>query len=261
MTETPTDETTYTFDPYVALRVREAMLTDTMKARMACANRVRSGGVDPAEYEGQMKALEGAEEAMRKALVQVYRSHVAEPIQAWVKDEKGIGEHLVARLLGNIGHPRIARPFHWEANPDFKEDKASSEDNPKRLLVPDEPYLRSVGQLWSYCGVGDPDRKRRKGMDAEDALKLGRPAAKTVTWLLASSVMKQSNTTYRPIYDAARSQYEDREEWTKGHRHAAALRRVSKAILKDLWIVSGEDTAALLEFAGQPTPGGIKAAA
>ena len=108
---------------------------------------------------------------------------------------------------------------------------------------------RSVSQLWSYCGHGDPARKRRAGMTAEEAAAMGNPQAKMLTRLLAECCMKQNGGTdkngkarlpspYRAVYDEARMDYEARD-WTDGHRHNAALRKTGKAILKDLWLAAG----------------------
>ena len=43
---------------------------------------------------------------------------------------------------------------------------------------------------------------------------------------------------YRVVYDMAAIKYEDREGWTKGHKRNAALRKVGKEILKDIWLVA-----------------------
>jgi hypothetical protein len=111
------------------------------------------------------------------------------------------------------------------------------------VLVADPPFERSVSQLWSYCGHGDPTRRRRKGMTADDAAAMGNPALKTAVWQIAVACTKQVGTArsrrspYRDVYDVARLTYADRD-WTDAHRHAAALRKVGKEILRDLWKVA-----------------------
>jgi hypothetical protein len=251
----------------------------------------------------------------------------APEVVAWLKTDAtvGIGEHLLARLLGTIGHPVLAQPHHWEG------------EGADRVLVDDEPFKRNVAKLWAYCGVGDPARKRRVGMTAEDATALGNPRAKMLVRLIAEGCIKQVGSTkvgpeslaesstdvegvesiprstsvdqatdaldvlntfpgeaamgtqpipssplpgnlsagvvtslpksiefaptpaepiddaqmvaesrrssrrrspYRDVYDQARTLYATRDGWSLMHQHNAALRKVSKEVLKDLWLVS-----------------------
>lgn len=212
---------------FTALRIFAEMFEDVQKARIACSNRAERGLVDPALYQPQLDALDLAEKAMGKAMRAEYRRSVPESIRQWQKNTVGIGEHLLARLLGTIGHPVHATPHHWEGT------------GATRTLIADPPYDRTVAQLWSYCGHGDATRKRKVGMTWEEGARLGNPRAKTILRLLAEACMKQSTSPYRPIYEKARLEYETREDWTKGHQHAAALRLLGKEILRDLWTVSG----------------------
>jgi len=103
-------------------------------------------------------------------------------------------------------------------------------------------------------------------MDVSDAMALGNPQSKMFTYLLAESCMKMNGSVnkngvqrglspFRAIYDEAKAKYEitrpdpekgekeSAERWSKGHRHAAALRITGKAILKELWIASKADLA------------------
>lgn len=205
------------------LRVHAEMFEDIVKTRIACANRVERGGVDAHLYKDQLDALEWAEKTMRKGLVKWYLQIVPPEIRDWQKNAIGIGDHLTARLLGVIGHPIHATPYHWEGVGE------------NRVLVADEPYDRTVAQLWSYCGHGDPERKRRKGQSPEEAAASGNPRAKMLVHLMAECAMKQRRSPYRPVYDEARERYASREGWSDLRRHNAALRAVGKAILRDLW--------------------------
>lgn len=214
---------------FTALRIFAEMFEDVQKARIACSNRAERGLVDPALYQPQLDALELAENAMGKAMRAEYRRSVPAPIRQWQKNTIGIGEHLLARLLGTIGHPVYATPHHWEGT------------GTTRVLIADPPYDRTVAQLWSYCGHGDATRKRKVGMSWEEGAQLGNPRAKMILHLLAESCMKHTTSPYRPIYEKARLEYETREGWTKGHQHAAALRLLGKEILRDLWTVGGID--------------------
>jgi len=211
---------------WLELRVWAEMFEDAQKARIAATNRAERGGVAPDPYVAQLEHLAHAEHQLALAMRRHYRKVVPEQIVTWQKETPGIGEHLLARLLGVIGHPVHTRLHRWEG------------EGKERVLVDLGPMDRRVSDLWSYCGYGDPNRKRKKGMSAEDAAGLGSPRAKTIVHLLAEACMKQRTSPYRAVYDDGREKYEARD-WTDGHRHAAALRLTGKEMLKDLWRVAG----------------------
>lgn len=262
------------------LRFWAESFEDAQRARISCANRMERGGVPPDLFVAQLDALNAAEHQIKLGLVRSYRRVVPTDIQAWAKSQFGIGKtspHMLARLLGSLGHPRVATPYHWEG------------DGKARVLIPDPPFERTVRQLWSYCGHGDPERKKRKGMTADEAFTLGSPRCKMLVHLLAVATMKcrvepealsgakddpadptsvaepnggsadaprrdaappcsadqpigessaalpAADRRYRAVYDQARAAYMEREDWSDGHRHNAALRLVGKRILVDLW--------------------------
>lgn len=213
-------------DGWKELRIWAEMFEDAQKARIACTNRAERSGLDPTVYTPQLDAMKAAEHAVKLAMVRHYRRVVAGPIREWQQATPGIGEHLLARLLGVIGHPVHAEPHHWEG------------EGANRVLISDPPFDRNIAKLWAYCGHGDPTRKKAKGMTAEQAFSLGNPRAKMVVHLLSEACMKQRTSPYRIVYDHARNTYADREGWTPGHQHAAALRKVGKEVLRDLWIVA-----------------------
>ena len=232
----PSDQTLYDI-----LRFSAEYFYDIQKSRIATGNKisagVRLGVVDPTLFAHHMDAYNHNEVDASKVMRKAFRQAVPH-LSAWQKEQPGIGEHLLARLIGVIGEPSWAFPHHWEG------------EGANRKLIEDAPYRRTVSRLWSYCGVGDPTRKRRSGMKAEDALKLGSPHAKMLCRLIAESTMKQvgslgddegkgarRRSKYRDLYDERKESTEDRE-WTDMHRHNDALRIVSKEILKDLWVVS-----------------------
>jgi hypothetical protein len=237
-------------DGWLDLRVWAECYEDVQKTLQAVNNRVERGGVDATLFKYQLDSLAIAKDEFQKSLKKAYRHVVPVGIRNWQKESTGIGEHLLARLLGVIGHPVHALPHHWEPNPEFDPDKPAGDNNPKRVLVADEPLDRSLSQLWAYCGHGDPTRKRREGMSQEDALRLGNPRAKTLVYLLAESCMVtgkgKAHAYYRAVYDDARELYAtrvstDEDKWTDKRRHLAALRRVGKEILKDLWLADQQD--------------------
>lgn len=212
-------------DGFTTLRIWAESFDDAQRARISCANRMLRGGVPPEMFAPQLEALLRAEHEIGKAMRKSYKLAAPASVVAWQKGSLGIGDHLLARLLGTVGHPVIATPYHWEGEGD------------KRTLVADLPFERTVSQLWAYCGVGDPTRKRRKGMSADDAMALGSPRAKMLVRLIAEGSMK-ARGEHRPVYDLGRAKYADREGWTLGHQHAAALRLTGKAILRDLWLAA-----------------------
>lgn len=159
------------------LRILADSFEDAQRSRIQIENRLRSGTVPTAPVEEALDSLRHTEKKLGLAMRRSFRA-AAPDVYAWVKDTPGVGEHLMARLLGVIGHPVYAYPHHWEG------------DGAERTLVADEPFARSVSQLWSYCGHGDPGRKKRKGMTADEAFALGSPRAKMIVHLLAESAMK-----------------------------------------------------------------------
>jgi hypothetical protein len=206
------------------------MFEDAQKARMATESRALRAGLDTESYAPQLAALTAAEHTIGLALRRTYRVVCPDGIRAWQKEHIGIGEHMLARLLGIIGHPRHTTVYHWEGS------------SGERVLVEDGPMERRVSDLWSYCGHGDAERKRRSGMSATDATALGSPRAKMLTHLLAECCMKQRRSPYRSVYDARRAVTEaNRSDWTPLHRHNDALRITGKAILRDLWIAADSE--------------------
>lgn len=230
---------------WVELRVMAEQYWDLQKTRIALINRATRGGIDPAVIADTIDAAAAAEHLAALAMRRTYRRVVPPPIITWQKDTAGIGEHLLARLLGVIGHPIHTTRYAW----------AGTGTNRQLYVVGN--FDRRVSDLWSYCGHGDPTRKRRKGMTAEEAFAMGAPAAKMLVRLIAEGCMKCRTSPYRDVYDQARDKYAERthttecpqckgssqpgDPWRDGHQHVAALRLVGKHILKDLWEVAHDD--------------------
>lgn len=175
-------------------------------------------GIEPPEWLTVIRStLDDVEKVAEKAIVREWRTH---PLRLWGLGIRGVGEHSLAVLVGLLdGDPYIAYP------------KVRVGAKGASKMADLEPYARTFGQLRSYCGVGDPDRKRRRGMSQEDALAAGKPLLKSRLWSIADCMLKQNN---RGVYDAAKAAVADRE-WTDGHKHAHALRVVGKEFLRDLY--------------------------
>lgn len=190
----PTNERALDPRAFAELRMLADSFEDAQKARIAIENRLRSG-TDSEPVAEALKSLCHAEGKLSLAMQRSFR--VAAPeVSAWAKTIPGIGvssDRLIARLIGAIGHPVIASPYHWQ-NGDAPEghecDPLRCKKDAKRHLIADPPYARTVSQLWSYCGHGDPTRRPRKGMSADDAMGCGNPRAKMLTHLLAEGAMK-----------------------------------------------------------------------
>lgn len=231
-------------DGWLALRTLAETFADTQEYRISIENRFRSGTVDPDLAQARIASVVDHEKMIRKDMIAAYRAAAPEAVVQWVKETKGLGEPLMARLLGHLGHPRVATPYHWEGT------------GSNRVLVADEPFERGVGQLWAYCGHGGPSR-RTKGMSVEDAMRLGSPNLKKLTFLVSSFAMRQDTMPYRETYLSVRERYEAKghtapcapcgkkgqpaevgSDLRPGHIHANALRLTGKEILRDLWEVA-----------------------
>ena len=231
-------------DGWLELRIWAEMFEDAMQQRIAANNRAERGGVDPTVYAAYTDALQKAENVCALEMRRCYRRVVPESIRTWQKNTHGLGEHGIARLLGHLGHPRIATPHHWEGT------------GSARTLIADEPFERTIGQLWQYCGHGRAERKW-KGMTAAELAAQGSPALKMIVHIIAECTMKQKASPYRVVYDDIKTKCADKTHsvecvrcgpsgkpaqpgtpWKPGHIHAHALRITGKEILRDLWLVA-----------------------
>lgn len=178
------------------------MLDDLERVRIMNANRIgaheREFGSSPPHLQVLQERLAAVEHETVLELQRAWRRH---PLAAWAKGYVGLGEKSIARLIGTIGDPG-ERP--------------------------------NVAKLWAYCGHGNPNLKRAKGMTQEQAFALGNPAAKKQVYLIATCMLKAGN---RSVYDARRAATADRD-WTDGHKHADALRITGKTFLRDLWVAA-----------------------
>lgn len=172
---------------YAELRIWAESYADAQDHRIRLFNRLglkadgtptKAGtAVDLDSFGHIVDPVLASEKHIKRMLRNTYRRVAPPGVIAWQESTFGIGEHLLARLLGALGHPRIATPYHWEG------------EGSARTLVADEVFERTVRQLWTYCGHGAALR-RRKGMTAEEAFALGSPLCKMLTHLLAEASIK-----------------------------------------------------------------------
>lgn len=245
----PTPATTVlstpTFRPsrgWVELRIAADLFARAQAERIATGNLLRT--YDPDFFADHYARLEATEHAAKLMLRRCYKRVAPPELRAWQEASKGVGPDSFARILGHLGDPYIATPHRWEGT------------GADRVLIQGESYVRTVAQLWQYCGHGDPARRKTKGMTAADAFALGSPTLKMLVHLQAEWCMKQPGGRYRLVYEAARLSAADKTHatpcvrcgpsgkpavegspWSAGHQHAHALRIVGKELLRDMWLV------------------------
>jgi hypothetical protein len=171
------------------------------------------------------------EHGAEKNLVAHLRTH---PLGPWIDAQLGIGPKQGARLLAALGDPYM--------RPEVEREDGTFEPSRPR---------RGPAELCAYAALGDPARKRRHGMSQAEAKALGKPEAKMRAWNIAVSMLKAGN---REVYDkrkaATLGRLHDKEcvrcgpsgkpapvgtPLSDAHRHADALRIVSKWVVKELF--------------------------
>lgn len=266
------------YDP--AIYLLAAQLDAIEGLRKATDNRLRQATRSTADSDGEIRGLgmpadhpaiastvavsDGLAGLEHRVVLDLQRAVRKHPLGAWQKQQIGIGEKQLARLLAAIGDP------YWN----------SLHDRP-----------RTVSELWAYSGLhtlpvgqgvhGAQDEIADGAPTSAPPLAIAVPApnhdprgaarrtkgqranwstdAKTRAYLIAESCVKQARSPYRKVYDLRREATADRMHdrpcpqcngkgktgleltpWRAGHQHADALRIVSKAILRDLW-TAGRD--------------------
>ena len=229
---------------WVELRITADLFARAQAERIAVNNLLRTSDHD---LFGPIVAnLEETERLCKLALRRCYRKVVPASLRNLQKTEAGLGEDSFARILGHLGDPLIATPHWWEGT------------GSNRVLMQGEPYVRTVSQLWQYCGHGRPGRAS-KGASAAELAALGSPTLKMLVHLQAEWCMRQQGR-YRNLYTATRQAVENKVHsvpcvrcgpsgkpaiegtpWSAGHQHAHALRIVGKEILRDMWLARKEE--------------------
>lgn len=220
---------------------------------------------DVARLAALVDMLAGAE---HKAVLNLQRLMRQNPLGPWVKATKGIGEKQAARLLATIGDPYIrpeivrkdgtvepSRPrtvselwaycgLHVLPAGQGSHDNHSTAASGNQTGSHPDHLLR--GTQTDRVGVAP---KRQKGQRANWST-----LAKTRAYLVAESCIKQRTSPFRAVYDDTRAKYADAihqvpcarcgpsgkpapagSPLSDGHKHARAMRAVSKAVLKELW--------------------------
>lgn len=222
------------------------MLDDLEATRISNENRVRMLTRDQADSDGLMRGLgldarspevasalamvEGIKALEHKAELDLKRQFRKHPLYKYTSTLVGLGDKQTARLLAVIGDP------YWN---DLYERP------------------RTVSELWAYSGysvVNGGAQRRARGVKSNWNDK-----ARSRGFLIAQSCIKNANSPFRKVYDDARTQYADAVHGSDcvrcgpagkpalagsplslGHQHQRALRRVTKEVLKTLWLASRE---------------------
>jgi hypothetical protein len=193
-----------------AAQLRQLVDTYEQTQRMRIQLGNRRSAVERGTDEPSVDAtyLSAASERLADRLAESEDELVAEmralvhqhPVWPWLSQVRGIGPTLGAKLVGLIGSVEVAP---------------------------------TVSALWRFAGyaVIDGERERlKKGEKAHFNRRL-----KTACYLVATSFLR-SSSPYRTVYDQARARYDvTHADWTDGHKHAAAMRKMVKLFLSHLW--------------------------
>lgn len=183
------------------------MYVQAQKIRIQCGNRAVAlvDGADDSETRqfSFLRELETSykdvEDRIFGRMNETLKTH---PLYPWLKSVKGIGPTLGTKLLG---------------------------------LGIDIHKADTVSKLWRFAGYATIDGEAEKMVKGEQAHYNKR--LKTTLYLVATSFMKLGSP-YRRIYDEARAQYEKtKPDWSDGHKHMAAMRKMNKVFLQHLWII------------------------
>lgn len=207
-------------------------------------------GIIAASQTGVIDEHDAFFDQMEKGAIKVIEREVKNsPYADFIDARNGVGAKGFGRVWANIGSPIT---FY---------DRYGNEQD------------RTVGRLFQYCGVGDPNNKRKAGVKLQSNLKIG-PRLHVIA---ENAGVKVSGAYYRSVYDAAKSDAQGRlhsgpcspcgtksetqklaqkeadeqsggvlklkndvpagvgDPWRLGHIHGHALRQVKREFLRDLF--------------------------
>lgn len=262
-------------DPFLALAAD--VLDDLEKVRIANENRLRQLTRDEVDADGEERGfgltedhpdvarlavlVDGLAKAEHQATLNLQRVMRKHPLGPWVKATAGVGEKQAARLLASIGDP------YWNTLHDRPRTVSELWAYCGYHVLPARQNLHGLqdmiagGSKTGHPGHTRPDAqgahvgvapKRQRGAQSNWS-----SAAKMRTYLIAESCIKQRTSPFRPVYDDTRAKYAEAvhdvpcvrcgpsgkpapngSPLSDGHKHARAMRAVSKEILKELWRAS-----------------------
>ncbi len=208
-----TQELDEDFDPFPAEERIQSLLrilTDTwynaQRARIRCGNQIAAAerNADSMTDKGMailarwFKTYEANEEAAAKDMRGEAKAY---PVFEYLIALRGIGEHTAAKIIAEIDISRSETP----------------------------------SGLWRFAGLGVKDGERERLVKGEKSHYNRR--LKTVMFLVGESFIK-TKSPYARLYYEKKAYYEtNRPDWTKLHRHYAAMRFMVKIFLAHLWVV------------------------
>lgn len=203
-------------------------------------------------YVEQLKMAE--DRAIKDLEAQLRRN----PLYKWAQDAKGVGAKQLARLLAIIGDPFVNGRLDQRRTVSALwaySGLAVTEDGTAPKLrrgvqanwstrAKTRAYLIAescVKQLCAACR----EAKKDPGLDHNECDALAAPV-ESGSDVLDDHMSSDRQFTgvvegctcpkYRRVYDERRQHTaKTRPDWTPGHAHADAVRKVSKEVLKDLW--------------------------
>lgn len=198
----PEEEVVYV--PESNLRWLSDSYYQTQKFRIQVGNqlsavaRLADRGPAPSAILSLFTHLQDAEEALAKDMGAGINGH---PAMRWLGEVRGIGPILAGKLLG---------------------------------LIDDIGKFATASKLRRFAGYAVIDGKRERPTKGEKLHYNTR--LKSLCWLIVSSMLRSGGSPYRVVYDTQKARYEEiHPDWTKGHRHLAAMRKVSSLFLSHLW--------------------------
>lgn len=254
-------------DPTLALAAD--VLDDLERTRIANENRLRQLTRDEPDEDGEIRGfgltedhpdvarlaniVDGLTKLEHEATLNLARAMRKHQLGPWVKGQKGVGEKQAARLLAAIGDPywnylhdrprTVSELWAYcglhtlpagRTRADTHSTRASGGNVPSSDQTPSDSHGLNVAA------------RRKKGQRANWST-----TAKMRAWNIAGSMLKAGN---RDVYDKRKAATEGRTHatecvrcgpsgkpaqpgtpWSDAHRHADALRIVSKWLLKELW--------------------------
>lgn len=171
----------------------------------------------------------------------------AHPAWPWLSQQRGVGELLAARLLSRLDIARAKTPSAFWAYCGLATIPGAAYQCPRCKLevgLPADYKLRDShftrggarlcpGDLELISGGATrvaPRRSTAGGRNSYDA------HARKSCYLIGVSMLR-CGSEYRVWYDAERRRLAtDRAGWTAKRAHLAALRKMEKAFLRELWV-------------------------
>jgi hypothetical protein len=201
---------------------------------------LRGLGRDVRDQDVKVQAalVDALADVEHKATLNLRRLMRLHPLEPWRAAQHGVGEKQFARLLAAVGDP------YWHT-------------------LYGRP--RTVSELWAFCGLhtvspgGDHTRPDAHGAAVAARRQRGQRAnwstvAKSRAYLIAAKMLMCGN---RELYDSRKAATEGQAHvapcvrcgpsghpaqpgspWSAAHRHADALRIVSKWLLREMWAAS-----------------------